>query len=92
MKYVFLQKLPRRIVHNGMHDHGDIIIIGHPDITVRTTYNIWADDGRVHVNGWKDFLEGVDHLKIGDTMLFMLYSGNRGIFLFTSYIRHLGEE
>ena len=64
-----------------MHDHGDIIIVGHPDVTVRTTYNIWADDGRVNTNGWNYFLEGADHLKIRDTMLFMLYSGNRGIFL-----------
>ena len=90
---VFLQqKLPHRIVYDGMRDFGNITIVCHPYSKVRTTYDISSEDGRILVNGWKEFMEKEDTLKIGDTMLFMLYRGNAGVFLFAFYIRHLDVE
>lgn len=93
MSYLFVQqKLPRRMIHGGIHDYGNITVVCHPDSKVRTTYAISPDDGRILVNGWKDFMEKEDTLRIGDTMLFMLYRGNAGVFLFAFYIRHLDVE
>ena len=93
MSYLFVQqKLPCRMVHDGMYDSGNITIVCHPYSKVRSTYTISPDDGRILVNGWKEFMEKEDTLRIGDTMLFMLYHGNKGAFLFASYIRHLDVE
>ena len=93
MSYLFVQqKIPRRMAHVGMQEYGNITIVCHPYSKVRTTYAISPDDGRILVNGWKDFMEKENTLRIGDTVLFMLYHGNKGLFLFASYIRHLDVE
>ena len=93
MPYLFVQqKIPRRMVRDGMHDSGNITIVCHPYRKIQTTYAISLDDGRLLVNGWKEFMEKEDNLRIGHTTLFMLYHGKKGLFLFAEYIRCLDVE
>ena len=62
---------------------GRITIIGHPDAELNTSYTLSELDGRISVNGWKKFMKQRQR-QIGQKMLFMIYIGNAGNFLFVS--------
>ena len=59
---------------------------------VCTTYSISPQDVRVHVNRWIEFMEKEDHLQIGDTMQFVLFTELSGVFLFCFHIRRISLE
>ena len=78
-----------------MHNSGAITIVAPSAINddirvyskVRTTYTISPQDGRVHINEWKEFMEKEHHSSRGDMMQFVLFTGLSGVFIFTFHIR-----
>ena len=82
------QKLPRRLVPDGMHDEGAITIVCDPNTRLSSTYTISADekDGRVCINKWDKFMKMEKQLKIGQKLLMILYIGDHGIYLFVSHV------
>jgi hypothetical protein len=88
------------MVPEAMHNFGPITIVAPSTINadirvyskVWTTYTISPLDGRVNINGWTEFMENEDHLRMGDTMQFVLFTGISGVFLFTYHIRHMSLE
>ena len=83
---VLQQKIPAYFVPLDMLSSGDIILVCHPEIVVTGSYMISEDDKRVSVNGWKEFMNKNRNLAIGDKMLFLLYLGKSGAFLFVYYV------
>ena len=65
---------------------GDITIIYHPHNVVQASYTKSSVDGRISVNCWTEFMENQPTWKIGDKMMFQLYLGNAGPYLFVSHI------
>lgn len=80
------QKIIARVVPEDMSSSGDITLVCHPNTVVKSSYTISYDDGRLCVNGWKEFISKIPSLKIEDKVLFLLYIGNSGTFLFVSYV------
>jgi hypothetical protein len=67
--------------------YGDITIVSTPHTKIQSTYAIATNsDGRVCINGWKEFMEHEHYLRIGDMLLLLLWVGSEGVFLFVSYI------
>ena len=88
---LFLQKIPRRVVHDGMHG-GDITIVYHPDEVVQASYTRSTVDGRISVNCWTEIVDNQPTWKIGDKMMFQLYLGNAGPYLFVSHIHDVALD
>ena len=99
-KCICEQKLLRHIVHEAMFKFGPITIVApfgtNSDISifskVITPYTISPLDGRINVNGWKEFMEKEDYLQIGSMMQFVLFTRHSGVFLFAFYIHHIPLE
>lgn len=90
---LFQQKFPRRFVPAELNRAGgDIQLVCHPNTRVDGYYTISPDDGRLCVTGWKDFMKKENNLKMGDKMLFMLYIGIEGVFMFASHVPELPRE
>ena len=75
-----------------MFEVGDMTIVTPPWTKVKGSYLISADDGRVCVNGWKEFMEKEEFFKVGDNMLFLLHLGTGGPFLFVSEVPYIPLE
>ena len=80
------QKIIACVVPEDMSSSGDITLVCHPNTMVKSLYTILHDDGRLCVNGWKEFISKIPTLKIEDKVLFLLYIGNLGTFHFVSYV------
>ena len=65
---------------------GDITIICHPHNVLEATYTRSTTDGRLSVNRWTEFMGNQPTWNIGDKMMFQLYLGNAGPYLFVSHI------
>ena len=86
------QKLPSRYIPDNMEKNVPITIVCHPKTEVTSTYSISELDGRLCVSGWKEFMAKEKHLKKGDKMLFLLYLGTEGLYLFASHVPEIGLE
>jgi hypothetical protein len=84
------QKIPSRLIPEQMEKTGTITIVCHPRTEVTSTYSISELDGRLCVSGWKEFMAKENHLKKGDKMLFLLYLGTEGLYLFASHVPEIG--
>ena len=73
-----------------MEINGTITIVCHPNTEVRSTYSISVLDGRMCISGWKEFMAKERHLKKGDKMLFLLYQGTEGMYLFATHVPEIG--
>lgn len=52
-----LQKVPRRAVPDDLALSGPVTVVFHSDVTVVGSYNVLtADDGRVRICCWKNFI------------------------------------
>jgi hypothetical protein len=84
------QKISSRLIPETMEKSGTITICCHPKTEVTSTYTISELDGRMCVSGWKEFMTKENHLKIGDKMLFLLYLGTEGLYLFATHVPEIG--
>ena len=71
---------------------GDIQLLCHPNTRVGGYYTISPVDGPLCVMGWKEFMKKENNLKMGDKMLFMLYIGHEGVFMFASHVLDLPRD
>ena len=92
MSLLLEQKIPSRLVPTDMEQYGAIKIVCHPRTLVRASYAISSDDGRLCVSGWKEFMDKEKHLQMDDKMLFLLYLGNAGVYLFASHVPEIDLE
>ena len=74
-----------------MQNCGDITLVYHPSTVVKGTYRN-SKDKRISVNGWKEFMNKNQNLAIGDKLLFRLYLGCVGAFIFVSFIPNMAIE
>lgn len=84
------QKIPSRLIPAQMEKNGTITIVCHPRTEVTSTYSISELDGRMCVSGWKEFMAKENHLKMGHKMLFLLYLGTEGLYLFATHVPEIG--
>ena len=84
----FQQKLPHRLIPDGMQAEGAITLVCDPNTRLSSTYTISADehDGRVCINRWDKFMKMEKDLKEGHKLLMILYIGDHGIYLFVSHV------
>ena len=73
-----------------MEKNGTITIVSHSTTKVTSTYSICELDDRMCVSGWKEFMVRENHLKKGDKMLFLLYLGTEGLYLFATHVPEIG--
>ena len=76
------QKLPREFVPKLMPHRGPITLAVGNNKKVMSRYSISRADGRIHINSWAQVMEVLPSFKIGDNVMFMLYEGTKGLFLF----------
>ena len=76
------QKLPREVVPELIPHRGKITLALGYNQKVMSRYSINRQDGRIHINNWGEILAIRPSWKIGDNVMFMLYKGNNGLFLF----------
>ena len=76
------QKLPREVVPDLMPCRGPITLAIDTNKKVMSRYAINRKDGRIHINKWGKIMAIHPSWQVGDNVMFMLYEGINGIFLF----------
>jgi hypothetical protein len=78
----FQQKLPGAAVPESIFWRGRITLVPAKNAKVIARYCISRTNGTIQINRFSVVLAMHQHLKIGDTIILMLYQGTRGFFLF----------
>jgi hypothetical protein len=76
------QKLPAAAVPELISRRGRITLVPAKNAKVIARYCISRTNGTIQINRFSVVLAMHPHLKIGDTVILMLYEGTGGIFLF----------
>lgn len=80
--FVLHQKLPCLVVRQKMPHHGQNTLALGQNKKVMSTYSVSRIDQRILTKGWRQIMTIRPFLEIGDKVMFMLYHGTKGTFMF----------